>query len=305
MRKALATSAFLNVLLFSLFWALQVFVSKLAFNAGAKIVPFTVQSLALCIFLITPYILLSKRHRLKQIPRRVVASLLVASAVHGGLGSFFANAGVSLTTAINAGFLLQFSTVTTTVLARFVLGERMNASKLVTIVTITVGTFLLVTKGHLDSFRGGDALILLACTAWSTGNVLVRKILKDHELDGDVVTFFRPLAGLPVTLVAIMLAPIYPTKLRSTFEVNLFEFNAVGYLLLASAFTVALWLFLNRTLKIASASYMSMMSSLTPVLVAILALVFLHESLAAIQWTGVILIIASGYFTQLLRVDKH
>ena len=36
--------ALINVTLFSLFWALQIIVSKLGFNAGAKAVPFTLQS---------------------------------------------------------------------------------------------------------------------------------------------------------------------------------------------------------------------------------------------------------------------
>ena len=36
--------ALINVTLFSVFWALQIFISKLGFNAGAKAVPFTLQS---------------------------------------------------------------------------------------------------------------------------------------------------------------------------------------------------------------------------------------------------------------------
>jgi uncharacterized membrane protein len=50
---------------------------------------------------------------------------------------------------------------------------------------------------------------------------------------------------------------------------------------------------------------MTMISSLTPVLVAVLSLVFLRESLVLIQWLGVLLIIGSGCATHLLKIYGH
>ena len=40
-------------------------------------------------------------------------------------------------------------------------------------------------------------------------------------------------------------------------------------------------------------------------LVALLAMVFLKETLIPIQWLGVVLIIISGLVTQVLKIDKH
>lgn len=301
----LSKSPLFNVILFSSFWAVQVFVSKLAFIAGAAVMPFTVQYVALSLVLLASYILIFKRSELTHVPKTLVVGLLIASAIHGGLGGFLSNAGFSLTSAINAGFLLQFTTVTTSTLAWLVLKERMTASKAMTISIIMIGTFLLITKGHFNAPQVGDVLILLACASWSTGNVLIRRILKSNPIDSDVVTLFRPIGGLPLLLGFVALSPLYPQRVQPLFQANMFNPHYLGYAFLCAVFTVLLWVFLNRTLKIASASYMTMMSSLTPLLVAALALVFLHESLELIQWIGVVLIIGSSYTTHLLKIDRH
>jgi uncharacterized membrane protein len=62
------------------------------------------------------------------------------------------------------------------------------------------------------------------------------------------------------------------------------------------------WIFLYRTLKVATASYMTLMSMLTPVIVTLLAIVFLDESLIWVQVIGAALILLSGimiYFSDL------
>jgi len=298
-------SPFINVVLFSVFWAIQIFISKLAFIAGAEIMPFTIQSSIIAIVLLAIYIVIRKRDKLAAISKEIIVGLFIANSIHGGLGSFFSNAGFSLTSAINAGFLVQFSTVTTIVLAWFLLKEKMTQSKIVTIVIIMIGAFLLLTKGQFNQLQVGDLLIILACLSWSLGNVLTRKILKKHPVDSDVVSFIRPIAGLPVLLGFIFFAPLYPSQVKDVFQTNYSDYSFIWYAFFNALFCVLLWIFLNRTLKVASASYMSMMASLTPVLVAVLAIIFLNESLDPIQWVGVFLITVSGIATQLLKIDKH
>lgn len=299
-------SPLVNVILFSVFWAIQIFVSKLGFRAGAQVVPFTIQTGLVTITLLTLYVIFFKKNQLKQLTRNVVISLLIANAIHNGLGSFLSNAGISLTSAVNVGFLIQFTTVTTSTLAWLFLKEKMPLSKVITIIIIMIGTFLLITKGQLITPHIGDILILLACLSWSTGNILIKKLLNKNKVDSDLVSFLRPIAGIPVFFGFILFTPLYPKATQAMLQTtNLWNFNFFPYVFFNGLFAVLLWIFLNRTLKIASASYMTMMSSLTPVLVAILAIVFLKESLVPIQWIGVFLISISGIATQLLKIEKH
>jgi drug/metabolite transporter (DMT)-like permease len=305
MIKKLSSLPLFNVLLFTFFWATQVFVTKIAFIKGIDVVPFAIQSSILTIFIVSLYIFVFKKNKLTKISGTIIIWLLIASAIHGGLGIFLSNVGINLTSAINAGFLIQFSTVTTAILAWIILKEKMTASKALTIIMIMIGTFFLITKGKLDSPAIGDVFILFACLSWSTGNVLIRMILKKNTIDSDVATFFRPLGGLPLFLILVLMSPLYPQKLQPFFQANLFNFNLIFYVFLNAFFTLFLWIFLNKTLKIASASYMTMMSSLTPLIVAILALVFLRESLLPIQYLGGFLILISGLVTHFLKIEKH
>lgn len=296
---------FFNVIAFSVFWAIQIFVSKLAFLAGAKVVPFTIQTGIAAIILLSIYIFCFKKNKLRELSGAVLLSLLVGSAIHNGLGSFLSNAGISLTTALNAGFLIQFTTVTTSVLAWLVLKEKMTKSKMVMVSMIMIGTYFLITKGQMLTPHLGDILILLACLSWSTGNIIIKRTMKQHPIDSDVVTFLRPISGLPIFLSFVALSPLYPAPTQAIFQTNIFDFSFFPFALLNGFFAVLLWIFLNRTLKIASASYMTMMSSLTPILVALLAMLFLKETLIPIQWFGVLLITISGIATQLLKIDQQ
>jgi drug/metabolite transporter (DMT)-like permease len=65
------------------------------------------------------------------------------------------------------------------------------------------------------------------------------------------------------------------------------------------------WIFVYRTLKVSTASYLTLMSMLTPVIVSVLAILFLGESLVWIQLIGAGLILVSGiviYFSDMAYV---
>jgi len=294
-----------NISLFSLFWALQIFVSKLAFNAGANPVSFTIQAGIVAFFILAIYILPRRIHELRDIPKGIIAGLLLANAIHFGLGIFFCNAGTALTSAINAGFLVKIGLVTTTLLALIILHEKMTLSKMMAILAMLMGSFFMSTKGNLIVPQFGDVLIILACLCWSTANVLVRKILKNSTVSDEIVTLLRPVAGLPLLVAFVFLAPLYPEPIRKVFEINILEISFPFLVAVNGLFLALMFLYLNRTLKIASASYMTMMSMITPVIVTILAFAFLKETMEWIQVVGAILIISSGVATHYLQIDKQ
>jgi drug/metabolite transporter (DMT)-like permease len=200
---------------------------------------------------------------------------------------------------------MQFSTVTISVIAWLMLKEKMTISKILSISAIMLGTFLLITKGQLIIPHMGDVLLLLACIAWGFGGVLVRKIFKQHSVSPEIVSFLKPIAGIPLLIIFVLFSSFYPSSVKQIFQVNIFAVHQPLYILLNAFFVSLLWLFSARTLKIASASYAAIMSSITPILVAFLAVIFLHEKIDLIQSIGILLIIASSFVTQLLKFDKH
>lgn len=298
-------SQFFNVFMFSLFWALQLFVSKLAYNAGAKPVSFTVQAAVVALVVLAIIVLPRNWKELKGISVTALLGVLLVNAIHFGIGGFLSNSGVALTSAINSGFLVKFALVTTIIFAALIVGEKITLPKVIAALLMLVGSYLLVTNGQLIYPKTGDLLIIGACIAWSLGNVLIRRILKGNNISGDIVSLLRPIAGLPVMLLFILAAPLYPESISSVFSVPLLDFTYIGYVILSGALTALLWLFLNRTLKVATASYMTMMSMMTPVFVSVLAIVFLGESMFLVQMIGAILIIGSGIATHFLKIGKE
>lgn len=297
--------AFVNVSLFSIFWALQIIFSKVAFQAGANPVAFTIHSGIVALVVLAIYILPRKAKQLIATPKIIIVELMLANAIHFGLGIFFCNAGTALTSAINAGFLIKFGLVTTTFLALIVLHEKMTFYKMIAVMGMLAGSFLISTKGKFTVPQIGDLLIILACLCWSTANVLVRKILKNSDISDEIVTLLRPVAGIPLLVAFVFLSPLYPEEIRGVFQINIFQIR-FPFLVTASGFFLALlFLYLNKTLKVASASYMTMMSMITPVIVTILAVAFLNEDMVFIQVVGAVLIVSSGVATHYLQIDKQ
>lgn len=296
--------ALINVTLFSLFWALQIFVSKLGFNAGAKAVPFTLQSAFVALIVLAIIVLPTNLKYLLKIPKKVFLGLLLANAIHFGLGGFFSNSGVALTSAVNAGFLVKFALVTTILLAWIFLKEKMTATKAISALIMILGGYLISTKGQTIIPQIGDVLIILACLSWSIGNILVRKAIKDSNISGDIVSFLRPVAGIPVFLSFIFLSPLYPPQIRNVFTADYLNLSYLSYVLGSGIFTALLWIFLNRTLKVATASYMTMMSMMTSVFVAFLAVSFLKEQITLAQIFGGLLTITAGVVIHYSDIDK-
>lgn len=238
-------------------------------------------------------------------PKEIIAGLLLANGIHFGLGIFFCNAGTALTSAINVGFLIKFGLITTTVLALIVLKEKMTLSKIITILLMLTGSLLISTKGKAIIPQFGDILIIVACLCWSTANVLVRKFLRGSDLSDEIVTLLRPVAGIPLLLAFVVLSPLYPEPIKRVFQVDILEIP-FPFLVVGNGFFLALlFLYLNRTLKVASASYLTMMSMITPVIVTVLAVAFLKEEMNWIQIIGGALIISSGISTYYLQIDNQ
>jgi drug/metabolite transporter (DMT)-like permease len=309
--KATTSSPFFNVLAFSAFWSLQIFVTKLGFLAGAKVLPFQIISMsaAFGVLLLT---ILSKVGTalitlLKEDPNSFW-KLFFANAIQTGLGTGLSIIGISLTEAVNAGFLVKLSTVTTVLFAWALLQEQLSTLKVVTVFAMLMGAYLLTTKGQSLIPRVGDLFILVACVCWSLGNVLVRKILKTKTIQADVVTLQKPIASLPVFFVLAGIAKFKPVLLGSMAGVLgcCTSTPEVWPYALGSGFCLALtWIYLNRTLKVSSASYMTMMSMITPIFVSILAITFLGERLIWAQWIGAVMIILSGAMIYLSDIAQN
>lgn len=298
--KSLTVSPLFNVLMFSAFWAFQIFIAKLGFNAGAMVLPFQLV-MSVSAVLTVVILLLSKTGnelgRLFNEQPTLFWNLFIANGIQAGLGTCLSIIGIALTEAINAGFLVKLATVTTILFAWLILKENMSKLKIGVVLVMLFGAYLLTTRGQNLLPRVGDLFILAACFCWSLGNVLVRKTLRTKAVNADVVTIQKPLASLPVFLILVVISLYFPNILGNLQPVLKCCSFSPAYLPYAFGSGLCLglaWIYLYRTLHVATASYMTLMSMVTPVIVSVLALLFLDESLIMIQVFGGGLIILSG-----------
>jgi len=233
--------------------------------------------------------------------------LFLANAVQSGLGTSLSIIGIALTDAINAGFLVKLSTVTTTLFAWLFLKEKMSWLKAIVIVAMLSGAYLLTTKGQTLYPQVGDLYILGACVWWSLGNVFVRKILQTQSINPDVVTLQKPAAGLPVYLGLVAISVFFPEWLGGLSQVltwGKISLNILPYALTSGICLGLAWIFLYRTLKVSTASYMTLMSMVTPVIVSALAIGILGEVLVWVQVIGAGMILLSGMMISFSDIVK-
>ena len=288
------------MLAFSTFWALQIFFAKLGFNAGALVLPFQVMMVLIAVVTLV-FILYKKTGKnlvilFREQPRQFW-NLFFANIIQAGFGTFLSIVGIAMTDAINAGFLVKLATVSTIIFAWLILGERLSKLKIVVVFVMLFGAYLLTTKGQTLLPHIGDVYILAACVCWSLGNILVKKLLKEQSVSPDVVTMQKPIASLLFFSIVMSIAILHPTvfgNLKDTLRPFPFAPETIPYAL-GSGISLALaWIYLFRTLDVATASYMTLMSMATPIIVSVLAMIFLGESLVWIQVVGAGLIILSA-----------
>lgn len=294
--------------MFSIFWALQIIFAKLGFNAGAHVLPFllvsTIIAFSVLLVLIFPRVK-NQFHRLYAKKNPLFWKLYLANGIQAGFGTCFALVGIALTDAINAGFLVKLTTVTTIIFAWLILKERMSLLKVIIVFMMLFGAYLLTTQAQMLIPQTGDLFILGACVCWSLGTVLVRMFLKDRPIEADVVTFQKPLASFPVILGLAGISIVFSSflgDLNQVFDCCQLPSNQAVYTVLNGFCMAMAWIYIYRTLKVSTASYMTMMSMVTPVIVTVLAVVFLDESLIGIQVVGAGMIILSGiivYFSDI------
>ncbi len=286
--------------MFSLFWAVQIFATKLGFIAGASVLPFQIM-LILFATLTLMIVLWRKTHgALGNLFRNQPAlfwKLFLANGIQSGLGTFLSIIGIALTVTINAGFLVKMATVTTILFAWLLLDEKLSLQKIGVMIFMLTGAYLLTTKGQSLLPHIGDLFILGACVSWSLGNVLVRKTLRTQTISADVVTMQKPMASLSVFGVLISVVVFFPKILGSSglvLSCCTFSTSSFPYALLSGVFLALTWIYLYRTLSVSTASYMTLMSMMTPIIVSVLAMVFLGERFVGIQLVGAGMIVLSA-----------
>jgi drug/metabolite transporter (DMT)-like permease len=197
--------------------------------------------------------------------------------------------GLNYTDATTAGIIMALSPIMTMVLARFVLGEPLGVWKAIGALLALCGMVVIVARGDLAAllrlqFSPGELWIVGSALCWGLYTVLLRRSKFGIEL--------LPMVVLLLGAGALAALPLYLWELvngeRSALHMN--GLLALAYV--AGPGGALMYYLYNRSVETLGAGRASMLLYLQTVFVALLAYLFLGESLHHYDLAGAAFIVA-------------
>lgn len=271
----------------ALSWAISIILVRLLMTQGEN---------AYCLifwtaFLQIPYwlFIISKRTKefrlLNKKDLLLLATMGLNSSVGVGITEIFA---LKYSPSVNYSFLIRSVILFTILFAWLFLGEKLTLKKIILSLLILVGSYLLLTNGKIISFSLGDIFTLIEAVLIAVSNILAKMATNKMSPDLSASTSF--LFGIiPLVIIAFLSRGIVVPQ-NSFFTVLL----TIAYILLASL--------RFKAYKYATASFVTMVFSFTPVFVLLLAIPLLGETLTFWQALGGALIIWAGIAVEKLKI---
>lgn len=268
-------------------WAVMIVLSKFAFQNGenAYTLAFWTTLFAIPFW---AFLLFKNKEGLKTLPRTGIY-ILLGMGVNVIILSFLEPFAIKYSTAVNYSFLIRTVLLFTILFAFLFLNEKLTRKKIVLAALTLVGAYLLTTKGQYIHLTLGDGLTILEAMFIALGNNVLGK-LSTKNMSANLASagsFF--VSVIPVTFIALLNDAVVLPK-------------SVMLLVGITLCSIVITLMRFRAYRHASASYVTMIFSFTPVLVTLIAYLFLNEVISPIQMVGGGLMVLAGIATEKLKI---
>ena len=197
--------------------------------------------------------------------------------------------GLNYTDATTAGIIMALSPIMTMVLARFVLGEPLGIWKALGAMLALCGMVVIVARGDLAAlmrlqFNPGELWIVGSALCWGLYTVLLRRSKFGIEL--------LPMVVLLLGAGALAALPFYLWELVSGERSALHANGLLALAYVAGPGGALMYYLYNKSVETLGAGRASMLLYLQTVFVALLAYLFLGESLHDYDLAGAAFIVA-------------
>lgn len=190
--------------------------------------------------------------------------------------------------AVNFSFLIRTVILFTIILAAIFIKERLTLKKIILSTLILAGSYLLIIQGQTLKLSPGDLFTLLEALMLGILNISQKTAV--HKFGARLTASAAFVFGLAPFIVLLLL----------TGQIHWPKAPLIIPLLVV--FNVAITQFKLIALKHATASYVTMIFSFTPVFVSLMAIPLLKETLTPIQILGGILILLAGIGVEKLKI---
>lgn len=274
-------------LMASLSWAISIVLTRTILTQGENAYSLAYWSTTLA----TPfwgYMIFKHKAEVKMLKKDDLVLFIIMGLI-GTVGvSIVQSLALANSSAINYAFLIRMVTVFTILFAAALLHERITRKKGVLVILILVGAYLLTTQGQSIALAIGDIYTLLQAVLLAVNTILGK--IATNRMSANVSAAGKFFASfLPFTLI-------------TWYQQGLGTPHALLPVLLLTGVSIIVTTTLFQAFKHATASYVTMIMSFTPVFVSLLAFFFLKESLTPIQLVGGGLIVLAGILVEKLKI---
>jgi len=274
--------------IFSFSWALKIFFNKIALSKDVNPISFITQAVFVSTLILTIYVIIHVKNEIKHLNISIYKELFFAGCFLG-IGYIVGLYGLKYSTSINYSFTIKSTIIFTPLLAILILKEKRDKNRVFLLFAFIIGLYLIISGGKLILPQAGDLFTLIAAFCFSCV-VIVQKILT-KKVNSIIVAWGRTFFALPVFVIIAFLMRADITKI--VFPGLVF---IVGFLVAVMAISI------NKSINISTATYVSMMSMIVPILNIILGCLFLNESINIFQILGGSLVVFSGIQVQKLKI---
>jgi len=272
----------------SLLWSCSIVLTRFLLKNGENPLNITAW---IAIASLLPWLFIFKKHAkaFTQLTKKHIF-LLIFIGVAGSLGiDYIQSLALANTPAANFAFLYRTIVVFTIILAWIFFKEKITLPKLFLTIFILLGSYLLITNGKGITLTVGDFYtLLMALSAAFISNILIKHTVAHMHPD---------LSGSAIDIVATI-----TLFLAALFAGVLIIPHNIPLIILIALIGIAMTMSRNRAYKNASASFVTMIVSITPLFVSVLSYIFLHESLGLVETIGGLLIVGTIVVVEYLQI---
>lgn len=273
---------FFYVFLMSLSWALNVVVAGYSISV-LKVNAFVYggQTLLTATVLFGLYILFENNTHTSslKITHKDIVWMLFFGVLANGIGNYFGLQGIEKSP-VNYAFLIKISIIFAISLEIILKQQTFSIPRVLLGVLLLLGAYLISTNGSFITPKKEDTYTVIAAACFGSVSVLSKTINMRNA--PEYMAFFRSTAGGIILFSIAFLS-----------DENIFQTTHIEWGILGGIFVFLLFLFLYKTLEIKSASYLSMMSMMFSVMVAVLQFFIFGTVLEFWQIVGAVIIISA------------
>jgi drug/metabolite transporter (DMT)-like permease len=286
------TKAQLALLGTNLFFAINFTAIKYLINGGfAK--PFAINIVRVGVSSILLWLLFFLKPVKTTVKRKDIGRFMLCALLGVAINQLLFVKGLSLTWSIHASLLMLSTPILITVIAAWLLKERLTGFKIMGLVAGIAGAIVLVSSrektGNPTEVFWGDIMILLNAIAYTIYFILVKPLMKTYH----------PIAIIRVifTIGFFMMLPFCWQEFR---EVNWQAYTPLAWINISVVVllgTFLAYLFNVYGIKILGAAAAGNFIYSQPVFAVAIAVLFLGETISMVKLVAAILIFAGVYLT--------